>query len=294
MSQLVAALRALRARVALADELAEHHRRSAVTASAGMSELLSGLVAAEEATRGQLCAELHDTVAQSLAAARGLLAAGAAPAAEELVAEAEDQVRALMARTRPAALREGNLADAVGELRDDLHRRYGLLVRLRWPAQGRRLPLATAVTAYRFFQESLLNVVKHAEEPRARLELAFDGDTLRARVSDDGPGFDPALVRADRGRHLGLGLLRERVRLAGGTLVVDSSPGGPTAVTLSLPLPEADQTSTGASEPAHPTGRTGSGVTPSGGSPASAARVSATAATWAPRSAPTGLHEQRS
>ena len=64
---------ALQRRVRIADEVAERHRRSAETASAGMFELLSGLVAAEEGARGQLAAELHDTVAQSLTTAQVLL-----------------------------------------------------------------------------------------------------------------------------------------------------------------------------------------------------------------------------
>src|SRR5262249_27494239 len=58
-------LDALQRRARVSDEVAEQARRTAENASAGMFELLSGLVAAEEATRGQLSAELHDTVAQS-------------------------------------------------------------------------------------------------------------------------------------------------------------------------------------------------------------------------------------
>src|SRR3954447_18388533 len=94
-------LEALQVRVRMTDEVAERHRRSAETASAGMFELLAGLVEAEEGARGQLSAELHDTVAQSLMAARSMLSEVPAVAqAAELVAEAEEQVRAVMARTR--------------------------------------------------------------------------------------------------------------------------------------------------------------------------------------------------
>src|SRR4051794_20965258 len=163
MVELARTLEALHLRVRMADEVAERHRRSAETASAGMFELLSGLVAAEEGARGQLSAELHDTVAQSLMAARSLLS-DVEPHVEhasELVAEAEEQVRAVMARTRPPALRDGDLARAVTALRDDLANRYALVVDVIWPGQAYPLPLVTAVTVYRFFQEALLNVVKH-------------------------------------------------------------------------------------------------------------------------------------
>src|SRR3954462_12684941 len=70
LAALAQTLDAIHLRVRMADDVAERHRRAAETASAGMFELLSGLVAAEEGARGQLSAELHDTVAQSLMAAR--------------------------------------------------------------------------------------------------------------------------------------------------------------------------------------------------------------------------------
>jgi len=237
-------LEALHLRVRLGDEVAERHRRTAESAGAGMAELLSGLVAAEESARGQLAAELHDTVAQSLLAARLLLAGSAAAAADPAAGraaayleEAEEQVRAVMARTRPPELRRGDLATAVASVRDDLLRRYGLSVRLDWPDEPQPLSLAAAVVVYRFFQEALLNVVKHAEGDVADAQLRVGPDGLVAEVSDAGPGFDPTAA-ADglgAGRHVGLELLRERARLAGGSVTVVSSPGTGTRVRLVLP-----------------------------------------------------------
>jgi signal transduction histidine kinase len=230
---------ALQRRVRMADDLAERHRRSAETASAGMFELLSGLVAAEEGARGQLAAELHDTVAQSLSTAQVLLDdpddAVSVRRAVALIAEAEEQVRAVMARTRPPALREGDLARAVAALRDDLRNRYAMEFELSWPTEPYPLPLVTAITVYRFFQEGLLNVVKHAEVDQARGQLWVDDDWVVATVIDAGPGFDPAKVQSEGGRHVGLGLLRERARLVGGSLDVVSAAMRGTTLTLRLP-----------------------------------------------------------
>ncbi|MCW2598231.1 MAG: periplasmic sensor signal transduction histidine kinase [Frankiales bacterium] len=244
VAELANTLDALHARVRVADELGERHRRDAETAGAGVFELLSGLVAAEEGARGQLAAELHDTVAQSLMIARGLLAGSPSTPAEiakltDYVEDAEEQVRAVMARTRPPALRDGDLASAVGGLRLDMNARYGLHVAVEWPESAYPLPLASAVTVYRFFQEALLNVVKHADVDDAVVSLRVDEDSVLAQVSDEGPGFDPATVRPDRGRHVGLGLLRERARLSGGNLEVDSRRGHGTTLTLRLPRPSS-------------------------------------------------------
>ena len=247
VGELARTMDALHLRVRVADELGERHRRDAETAGAGVFELLSGLVAAEEGARGQLAAELHDTVAQQLAMARSLLRAGPTTPAEiaqlaDCIEDAEEQVRAVMARTRPPALRDGDLASAVANLSLDMFARYGLEVSVEWPASPHPLPLASAVTVYRFFQEALLNVVKHADVDEAIVSLEVERDAVRAQVRDAGPGFDQEAVRPDRGRHVGLGLLRERARLSGGSLDVDSELGVGTTLTLRMPRPSPAST----------------------------------------------------
>jgi signal transduction histidine kinase len=233
----------LRWRLGLSDELAERRRVEALTAAAGVQELVAGLVAAEEGARGQLAAELHDTVAQSLLLARGLLAGQPltppqlATLADHLE-DAEEQVRAVMSRTRPPALQDGDLAQAVSSLQADVAARYGLVVDLRWPSRPVPVPLAAAVTVYRFFQEALLNVVKHADVDEAAATLEVLPDGLLASVHDRGSGFELELVRSDRGRSAGLGLLRERARLSGGRLDVSSGRGHEgTLLQLWLPRP---------------------------------------------------------
>ena len=172
--------------------------------------------------------------------ARGLLATKPSSPEDlakltDYVEDAEEQVRAVMARTRPPALRDGDLASAVGALRVDMRARYGLEVGVTWPPSAHPLPLSGAITVYRFFQEALLNVVKHADVDDAHLTLEVTQDLVVASVRDEGPGFDAAAVRPDRGRHVGLDLLRERARLSGGGLGVTSSPGAGTTLTLRLP-----------------------------------------------------------
>ena len=169
-----------------------------------MFRLLGGLVAAEEGARGQLAAELHDTVAQSLLAARQLLAVGDAESASERLDDAEEQVRGLMARTRPpepvmatSPRRWASSPMTCTQLRPPSRH-------TSWPAEPRPLPLATAIVTYRFFQEALLNVIKHAEVDDAEVSLAFDADGLTAMVRDAGGGFEPAAVAGEGGRQVGL------------------------------------------------------------------------------------------
>lgn len=85
--------------------------------------------------------------------------------------------------------------------------------------------------------EALNNVREHGEASSVSVAITLDRDGLRARVSDDGRGFDVEreLLRAARRGHMGLAGMHERVRLLDGRCRVDSRPGGPTEVTLSLP-----------------------------------------------------------
>ena len=86
-------------------------------------------------------------------------------------------------------------------------------------------------------REALANVREHSRASQARLRVRATAACIRATVVDDGRGFDVerALVAAAARGRLGLVGMSERVRLLGGHLAVDSRPGGPTTITVTLP-----------------------------------------------------------
>jgi signal transduction histidine kinase len=83
-----------------------------------------------------------------------------------------------------------------------------------------KLPRDVALSFFRIVQESLRNVVKHSGVAEAKVELSGAGDRVDLCVSDRGAGFDPA--SADRATGLGLTSMRERLRVIGGNLVIES------------------------------------------------------------------------
>lgn len=85
--------------------------------------------------------------------------------------------------------------------------------------------------------EGLANVREHGNATHARVRVSVGKRQTIASVEDDGRGFHVGrtLARAARGGRLGLVGLGERVRLLGGSLTVDSRPGGPTRLTVVLP-----------------------------------------------------------
>jgi signal transduction histidine kinase len=234
---------ALVQRTAVLQRVVDELRGSSERATGITSKLLSELVRAEETTRANLAAELHDTVAQCLSLAlMGLndVTESRHLEAREAVRDAELQLRTVLARIRPPELAGGDLAQAVADLCTDLDHRYGVEVEVRWAATNLRLPIAAATVVYRFLQETLLNAVEHADGEGVSLDLAVvkdaQGSKLSVTVSDHGPGFEQSAVVSAGGRHVGLKLARERARLAGGDLSVLSVLGEGTRVRLLIPL----------------------------------------------------------
>jgi len=82
-------------------------------------------------------------------------------------------------------------------------------------------------------QEALTNVVKHAAATNVSIVLTRHADEVIALIEDDGRGFDAADTRDGA---VGLIGMRERLALFGGTLSIESSPGGGTTLVAHLPL----------------------------------------------------------
>src|SRR5207248_8934445 len=98
----------------------------------------------------------------------------------------------------------------------------------------RRLAAPIEEAAFGILQESLNNVIKHANAPRVQVQLDFDSERLRVSTVDSGVGFEPAAPR--QANTLGMSSMRERAEAVGGRLVVESAPGRGTRIHADLPL----------------------------------------------------------
>ncbi|HEV7215486.1 MAG TPA: GAF domain-containing sensor histidine kinase, partial [Chloroflexota bacterium] len=212
---------------------------------ARLAEAGARLARAEE--RAHLARELHDTLAQGLAAVT-LHLEGALrhleydpPGARQRIQRALDVTRANLeeARNSVSDLRATRtlsvpLPLALQALCRAFTAESGLRVTVRLlgtPA----LPPAQEMELYRIAQEALANVRRHAEASAVTLVLLQRPTSITFTIRDDGRGFDPHSVQADR--H-GLQGMQERARLLGGRLRLTSRPGRGTTVTALLPLPD--------------------------------------------------------
>jgi signal transduction histidine kinase len=91
-----------------------------------------------------------------------------------------------------------------------------------------------SICLFRVLQEALHNAAKHSGVERVDVELREESRNIHLIVSDLGKGFDAASAMQDRG--LGVTSMQERVRLVGGTIVIDSKPLAGTTIHVRVPL----------------------------------------------------------
>ncbi|HLW73645.1 MAG TPA: PAS domain S-box protein [Gammaproteobacteria bacterium] len=205
------------------------------------------LLEAQETERRAIARELHDEVGQALTATRLNLQqlvqeagqGGLSKRAEEasaMVAQLLQQVRQLSLDLHPSVLDDLGLAAALNWV---VRTRAGgdIQVHLELAEGLPRFAEVTEHTAFRVCQEALSNVLRHSGARKVTVILRYAGDSLELVISDDGCGFEPdaAYKHAHEGKSLGVLGMRERVRLAGGRIAIESNLGKGTHVQVWLP-----------------------------------------------------------
>jgi signal transduction histidine kinase len=150
----------------------------------------------------------------------------------------EGGLRRISTSVHASVLVDRPFDQALQDILDAFAARSGVAPALRLQGEPSGLSPSQRIALLSVIGEALNNVREHASAAAdVRIEIDFSASGVSARVVDDGHGFDveAALVSAARRGRMGLAGIHERVRLLGGRCVVDSRPGGPTAVTLNLP-----------------------------------------------------------
>ena len=192
--------------------------------------------------------ELHDSIAQSLAALRYQLIAieretEDADMAEKLRAirqsagEVLEQVRLLSHNVHPQILDDLGLVPALRHLARTTA--DGLTISVSVPPEAesrlRELPNDVAVAVYRVARESVANALRHGAPSTIEIRVGLAADQLVMHVEDNGKGFDPAQAEKE-GQGMGLFQMRERIALLNGKVEVVSSPQHGTTVRVRVPV----------------------------------------------------------
>lgn len=215
-------------------------------AGPGEADIARRILEAQESERRHVARELHDELGQLLTALRMTLTLepGADPEkirdglgqADLLIQDLADRVRDLSLNLRPGLLDDLGLVPALLGHVDRYTAQTGVRVQFKYSGiEGRRFGSRVETAAFRIIQEGLTNVARHAQVSEATVRVWVDPERVHVQVEDAGAGFDPAVAFAEP-RSLGLLGARERARLEGGDLMIESTPGQGTRLTADLLL----------------------------------------------------------
>jgi len=215
------------------------------------AELLHRTVRAQEQERQRIAQELHDELGQTLTAlGMGLRAISSnamkpekvnaqARQLEGVVNEGISGLQNLVSGLHPPQLDDFGLLPTLRWYADEVKERFGLEVTVTSRGDRVNMPIDVRTVLFRVVQESLTNVIRHAQTDKADVLVVFDDGEVRIRVEDAGCGFDvnATLHKTNRPCWGLLGMI-ERATLIGGDCQIVSQIGLGTIVEVLVPLKE--------------------------------------------------------
>jgi signal transduction histidine kinase len=214
-------------------------------------ELFRQVVSAQESERQRIARDLHDETGQSLTAIglglRGLSttirhgridqATSTLRHLETLAANSLTELQHLIADLRPPHLDDLGLPATLRWYAGAIQERAKLDVTVETSGPEQEISGPVKIALFRITQESLNNIIKHANATQVSIQINFEMQGIRLRVRDNGRGFDLQAVRNNKQGRVSLGLIgmQERSGLLGGTCAVTSVLGRGTLVEVRVP-----------------------------------------------------------
>lgn len=220
-----------------------------------LRELSRQVLRAQEEERKRISRELHDVIAQTLTGINVRLATLKQEAAHDprgldrsitstqrLVKRSVDVVHEFARELRPAVLDDLGLIPALHSFMKDYAARTGIHTRLTAFAGVAELDDTRRTVLYRVAQEALTNVAKHAHASQVTVNIRPHAGAARMEIKDNGRSFDvERVLRAQKGRRLGLLGMRERLEMVGGEFTIASAPGAGTTVMAQIPFGKSER-----------------------------------------------------
>jgi PAS domain S-box-containing protein len=214
-----------------------------ITRSKQMEEALSGmtrkLIESQEQERARISRELHDDVSQRLAMVAIELTTlqqnnelpseirGRMHELQQMTSDISTDVHTLSHELHSSTMEYLGLVNGMQSWCKEFGERQKLDIEFK-SDNVPKLPQEISLCLFRVLQEALHNAAKHSGVKRIEVQLTEASDGIHLIVSDPGKGFD--IEAAKRSRGLGLTSMQERVRLVGGTIVIDSKPTAGTTI----------------------------------------------------------------
>lgn len=199
-----------------------------------------------EKERSRIARELHDSVSQQLFAAMMMLSAinetidgqlsepikKQLIKVEEVIGNAQTEMRALLLHLRPVALEDRSLKQGITNLLEELYSKVSL--ELKWELMETTLDSGIEDHLFRIVQEAVSNTLRHAKANKLEVYLNQTQDSVTLKIVDNGVGFESN--QPDKVGSYGLRNMRERVVGLGGTFKIVSIKQQGTIVDISIPV----------------------------------------------------------
>ena len=208
-----------------------------------LQRLSEQLLSAQEEERRRVAVELHDGIGQYLCGLKfnldgledQMASKGATPdetrrihALSDVVAHAVDDIRRMVSALRPSILDSNSLDKAVVWLCEQFNGNGRIELKTDLQPVDGAIDETTRIAIFRVIQEALSNAIRHSGATRIRIRLRrAAGGGVAMSVEDNGKGYNP---ETKAGTGVGLGSMRDRAHVSGGTLQVTTTPGKGTKV----------------------------------------------------------------
>jgi PAS domain S-box-containing protein len=216
-----------------------------------LSYYLGELTKAQEEERNRIARELHDDTIQALVVLSrqldNLVSSGKGFSKDrravlenlwQQTTSVLQDLRRLSQDLRPPMLDRLGLLPSLEWLASDVSQYSGIAIKPQVLGTERRMPPEAELMLFRIAQEALRNMWRHSQATEAELIVEFEVGRIRITVKDNGKGFDLPSSVGDltRSGKLGLAGMRERARLLGGDIKIESEPGKGTSITVEAPI----------------------------------------------------------
>lgn len=199
-----------------------------------------------EQERTRIARELHDSVSQQLFAAMMMLSAvnetlddQVSPMVrtqlskiEEVLGNAQTEMRALLLHLRPVALEGRSLKQGITNLLEELYPKISM--QISWELTETNLESGIEDHLFRIVQEAVSNTLRHAKASKLEVFLSQSEDSVSLKIVDNGQGFDAS--KPDNVGSYGLRNIKERATGLGGTCKVVSIKDQGTILDISIPV----------------------------------------------------------
>jgi signal transduction histidine kinase len=212
-----------------------------------LQELSTFLQKVREEDRVHFARELHDELGQNLTAMRidfnalSVALASADPTVvarlrtiDQMINSTVDATRRICEDLRPGMLDDLGLEAALSSFTARFTQQFGVQCDLSLDREDYELDDRLSTAIFRIVQESLTNIARHAKASHALVSLEDRGAELLLVVADDGCGLAQG-GSEDRRKPFGILGMRERVKMLGGRISIDSFPGRGTHVEVCIP-----------------------------------------------------------